>query len=208
VLIVLIEIENFKRKNIFERYHSCDNPFIFITVKIDVTNAVNYCKINKNFYATMGYCVTKAVNQIEEFKYRYVNGKFYYCDNVKTNYTQMHKDGSIGYFDLSQHKDNYSEYIEMFLKDQKDFLEKNEYNTSSKYDEIWVSCSPWLNFSSLITPYDKNMIIPQFIWDKYYKENDKYYVNMMIMVHHGFADGSHIGKFISKLEEEIRNFNK
>jgi len=28
---------------------------------------------------------------------------------------------------------------------------------------------------------------------------------MMIMVHHGFADGYHIGKFIEKLNEEIEN---
>ena len=45
--------------------------------------------------------------------------------------------------------------------------------------------------------------IPQFIWDKYENVDDKYLVNLMIIIHHGFADGFHIGKFITLLKENI-----
>ena len=198
------EIE-YNRKEIFEHYNKCDNPFVILTTKIEITNIVKYCKQNKNFYATMGYVITKTVNEIDNFKYRYQNNKFYYCDRIKSNYTQMYEDGNIGYFTLKD-KENYKDYIKEFIETQNKFLEDKQYKTENDMDEIWLSCSPWFTFSSLIPPFNKEITIPQFIWDKYQKEEDKYYINLMILVHHGFADGSHIGKFINKLEENIKKF--
>ena len=51
----MVEIEDFSRKNLFEYYSSMDSPFIIMTVPIDVTNVVEFCKIHKHFYATMGF---------------------------------------------------------------------------------------------------------------------------------------------------------
>lgn len=198
-------IENFERRELFEHYNSCDNPFLVITTKIEVTNIVDYCKKNKNFYATLGFLITKTVNQIDNFKYRYCDGKVYFCDQVKSNYTQMYNDETIGYFNVS-FNDNYDEYIRNFLETQNKFLENKDNLLENDLDEIWLSCSPWFKFTSLIPPFSKEVTIPQFIWDKYENINDKYYVNLMIMVHHGFADGYHIGKFINTLEENIDNF--
>ena len=65
------EIKNFERKELFEHYHSFSNPFAISTTKIDITNIVNYCKKHRNFYATLGFIITKTANQIDEFKYRY-----------------------------------------------------------------------------------------------------------------------------------------
>ena len=117
----------------------------------------------------------------------------------------MYEDGNIGYFTLKD-KENYKDYIKEFIETQNKFLEDKQYKTENDMDEIWLSCSPWFTFSSLIPPFNKEITIPQFIWDKYQKEEDKYYINLMILVHHGFADGSHIGKFINKLEENIKEF--
>ena len=73
-------------------------------------------------------------------------------------------------------------------------------------DEVWISCIPWFSFSGLITPFSKEVTIPQFIWDKYRRVEDKYYTNLMIMIHHGFADGSHLAKFIEILQKNIEQF--
>ena len=44
--------------------------------------------------------------------------------------------------------------------------------------------------------------------DKYEEKNGIYQVHLMILVHHGFADGFHIAKFLELLNEEIKNFQK
>ena len=198
------EIKDFKRIDIFNHYHQCDNPFIILTTSIDVTNVINYCKKNKMFYATLGYIITKTTNQIDAFKYRYSNSKFYYCDELASNYTQMFDDETIGYFSVPYNKD-INIYRNEFTKVEREFKEKKKYDSTEKLDEIWLSCSPWFSFNSLISPFNKKITIPQFIWDKYELKNDKYYINLMIMIHHGFADGLHISRFINKLKENINS---
>lgn len=200
------EIDNFDRENIFRHYHICDNPFLNITTKVDVTNIVNYCKKYKNFYATMGYLICKAANKIDNFKYRFQDNKFYYCDELITNYTDLYSDGNIGYYDV-EYSDDYQSYIDNFKKVKEKFLKDNNYETNNKLNEIWLSCNPWMKCTSIISPFNKNCLIPQIIWDKYELENDKYYVNLTMVIHHGFADGYHISKFLNLLEENIREFD-
>lgn len=199
---MISEIKEFKRKDLFNHYNQRTNPFVIVTTKIDVTEVVNYCKEHKNFYATMGFIINKTANQIDAFKYRYKDENFYYCENVKTGFTQMINEDEIGFFTvpvINELKD----YITEFLKIQKEFLSTGKRNIESDMDEIWVSCAPWFSFSSLIPPFDKEITIPQFIWDKYECVDGKYFVNLMVMVHHGFADGYHIGKFVNSLQENI-----
>lgn len=198
------EVENFNRQELFNHFNSGENPFLILTTKIDVTSVVDYCKIHKNFYPTMGYIITKTVNDIENFKYRYKDNKIYYCDVINSNYTQMIGE-DIGFFDVP-YTDDYNKYIESFLDIQSKFI-NGEYNLfENVLDEIWLSCAPWFSFTGLIPPYNKENSIPQFIWDKYELVNGKYYINLMIMIHHGFADGSHIAKFIKLLNENIQKF--
>ena len=64
------EIENYKRKDLFDLYHQRTNPFIILTTKIDITNIVEYCKEHRNFYGTFGYLIGKTANNIAAFKYR------------------------------------------------------------------------------------------------------------------------------------------
>ena len=66
----------------------------------------------------MGYLITKTANEVENFKYRYSDGMFYYCDEVKSNYTQMYDDGMIVFFDLPAIND-YGDYIKNLVKFKK-----------------------------------------------------------------------------------------
>lgn len=199
------EIKNYDRMHLFNHYHSCTNPFVIITNKVDVTNVVDYCKKNKLFYATMGYIVTKTINSMDCFKYRYDNGKIYYCDIVNSNYTEMFDNHNIGYFDVNYCED-YKKYREEYINIHNKFLEDKEYKGESVQDVVWLSCLPWSTFTSLIPPFNKEITIPQFVWDKYHIENGRYYVDLMLLVHHGFADGYHISNFFTKLDENIKIF--
>lgn len=198
----MIKKIDFDRKEIFKHYHECNNPFLIITVPICVTNVVNFCHTHRHFYATMGYLITKSANLIDAFKYRYKEGEFYFCDRVISNYTQIKKDGNIGYYDVPDITD-YDEYIKVQSEIENEFINRNEYSCESELNEIWLSCAPWFSYTGLITPFNKEVTIPQFIWDKYTKDGDNYTVHLTILVHHGFADGLHIAKFIDKLNENI-----
>lgn len=198
------EIKELKRKELFEHYHSRTNPFSFVTTKIEITNLYHFCKKHKNFYATFGYYVMLAMNQVEAFKYRYENGKFYYYDKLLPSYTQMFKDGDIGFF-VCDMKDSYQEFIKEFHIVQEKFLKTNQSIERDDQGAVWLSCEPWFQFTGCVVPFDKDITIPQVIWDQFTMEGDKCYIDIMITAHHGFVDGSHIGAFIHNLKELIEN---
>ncbi len=83
-------------------FDSRDNPFSFVTTQIEITNLYNFCKKYKNSYATRGYYLTFALNEIREFKYRYENGKFYYYDCINPSFTETYSDGTILQFSLKK----------------------------------------------------------------------------------------------------------
>ena len=82
-----------------------------------------------------------------------------------------------------------------------EFVSKKE-----RLDVVWLSCFPWASFSSLVSPHDKSITIPELIWDKYLLKNGRYTCNLMIMVHYGFADGYDVGKLIEKINYYIDDF--
>ena len=200
------EVTSFNRKELFDHFNEESNPFLYITMEVDVTNLVIFCKTHKNFYATMGYCVTKAMNMVDAFKYRMEDDKIYFCDRLKSNYTQQIDEDLIGFFELPDITD-YNEYIKEY-KIRETQLMNNEYDASKHgIDCVWLSCFPWHSFTGIITPFNKKVTIPQIIWDKFTLNGDKYTLHLMVMAHHGFVDGGHIGKFINNLENIIKNFN-
>ena len=118
----------------------------------------------------------------------------------------MYENKTIGYFSVPPINE-YKQYIEKFIEIQNKFLQENKYSEDGQLNDIWLSCNPWCSFTSLIPTFSKEITIPQFIWDKYEKVNERYYTNLTIVVHHGFADGYHIGQFVNLLEEKIKEFN-
>ena len=199
------EIKDFERMELFNHFNDADNPFLYLTTEIDVTNVLNYCKVHKNFYATMGYILVKVLNMVDAFKYRVQDGKIYFCDRIKSNYTQKIDETKIGFFDLPD-IDNYEDYIKEFRdRNNKLITEKNNVITEG-IDCAWFSCFPWCQFTGIMTPYRKSLTIPQFIWDKFIEVNGRYKMHLMVMAHHGFVDGGHIGEFLLLLEKYISEF--
>ena len=203
----VIDLQKWDRKELFNHYNKETNPFVIINTPIDITNVYNYCKSSDNsIYATIGYLITKTVNSIEEFKFRKENDEIILYDKVHGNFTENIDNKIIGFFTI-KNDDTYKDFIEEFnsKRDGLNIAKKSE-TSVTKYNEVWMSCVPWFEFNSAVPPFNKENTIPQFIWDKFKKENDIVKTNLMIMVHHGFVDGYHIGKFINLLQENINNF--
>ena len=177
-----------------------------LTTKIDVTNVFEYCKVNKRFYATMIYIILSVANEMDCFKYRCEKGKIYKYDTLRANMVEKYNENEIGFmcFDENILKD----FRDTFAKKQKEFREKHIVFEPIDEGEIWFSCVPEFTFSQLVTPFDRNITIPQFTWDKVQEENGNYYVDLAMLIHHGFADGSHIAQFLEKLNNKISNFDE
>lgn len=198
------KVENFNRKELLENYHQNTNPFSFVTTRIEVTKLYQLCKKSKSTYATIGYYFTKALNKVDAFKYRYEDGTVYKYDVINPNFTQMFSDETIGYFTVEM-QPTYEKFIDEYKIIEKKFLETHQSNTVNNQGEVWLSCEPWFHFSGCVVPFDKEITIPQIIWDQFDVIDDKCYLDVMIMSHHGFVDGFHIGKLINQIKEVVES---
>ena len=203
----VIKKDKWERYDLFKHYDDETNPFIYITIPVDVSNIYHYSKNNNvSFYCTMGYVLTKAINKVDGFKYRKEGDDIVYYDKINSNYTDMITENRIGYFTID-YQENFHDYVVAFNEARMDLIAgKNKNVDVLNHDEVWLSCAPWFNFNSLVTPFNKAVTIPQIIWDKFKKHDNQVEVNLMIMVHHGFIDGFQLNKAIKIIEEEINNF--
>lgn len=201
------EVKKFDRKELFDNYNKRDNPFIFVTTKLDITNIYNYCKIHKNYYASISYVLCMAINDIEEFKYQLEDGKIYKYDYINPAFVHKLDNNKIAFSNFVFEKD-YDKYIKLFKEVENEVLKSNKSVKRTQDMEVWFSCTPWFKFTSLIPPFDKTIMTPQMIWDKFEFANDKCYINLMICAHHGLVDGYHIVLLIERINYYIDDFNK
>lgn len=198
------EVTNYERMDTFNLFNNEINPFLLVTTKVDITNLY---KKGKPYYPLIGYFILMTANKINNFKYRYEEGKIYYYDNLDIEFTDILPNKNLGFYTCKS-KENYKEFLEEYNSKKEIFLTKQENILKEDQGEIWVTCTPWFKMESLIVPFTKQFTQPQFIWDKFSVEEGKCYINLTIMAHHGFIDGYHIHLFLSEFNKIIENIDK
>ena len=75
--------------------------------------------------------------------------------------------------------------------------------------KVNVTCIPWITFTNFKDAIDSNekSSKPKVCWGKYNLINDKYFIDISVLVNHAFQDGFHIGLLINNLQEKIYTDN-
>jgi len=67
----IVDIKKWNRKKYYEYYKNYDNPCFSVDLNIDIDLLIRIVKTkNLKFFPTFIYCLMKAMNDIDEFKYR------------------------------------------------------------------------------------------------------------------------------------------
>lgn len=172
-----------------------------MTFEVDVTNFKNKIK-EKNFSFTLSivYAVCKVANEIENFRYRFLDEKIILFDKIDTSFTWL--DNSTELFKvvnvpLIDSLESYVELAKKIIAAQKNFF------TAPPGEDVFI-CSPmpfitYKHVSHTISG-KKNFATPLFDWGKFYSVGEKFLMPISVQVHHSFADGVHVGKFADKLQ--------
>ena len=171
-----------------------ENPFInfqssrySMTARINVEKMWKYSKENNcSFFVLSLGCLMKAVNSIPQLKRRIVNNKVIEHDYL---------DGEKWHdYVKKTSKDVLSGKTEEFNVE----MEKRDYENIANY-----SCIPWVDFESITSGIlTGNQIQPLITWGKV---NENYEMSVAITVSHIFVNGSELGLFYKKVQE---NFNQ
>lgn len=176
-------------------------PQFCVSFEADITNFKE--KVKKqglSFTMAMVYAVCKCANEIEEFRYRFLDGKIVLYDRVDTAFTYLNKSTNLFKVVNVPIVDDIIDYCKlayMIANEQK------EYFTGPLANDVF-QCSPmpWITFTHIshTNSGKKDNAIPLFDWGKYYEKSGRIMIPISVQVHHSFVDGIHIGQFVDRLQ--------
>lgn len=197
------------KKSIFEqnsRYNYYKNftcPTFNISANIDITSFYEFInKNNKPLYISLIYSVTRIANDIQQFRQRILDNK------VLVEYDTIHPA-----FLIDNSKDNFNfykaEYLENFFRFVEYSLTNIELNKSESSnikfnqdnDLIYISFIPFVSFTSITQPYDKNNTCPHISIGKHFQDDKKILIPISVQANNLIIDQNNISIFFEKLQE-------
>lgn len=182
-------------------------PAFCITFEADITAFKKYVKDNGlSFTIAMVYAICKCANQIEAFRYRFVDGKIVLFDRIDTAFTYLNKETNLFKVVNVPMMDDLNEYC---IQAKKTAEEQKEYFTGPLGNDVF-QCSPmpWVKYTHIshTNSGKKDNATPLFDWGKYYEKDGKLMMPISVQGHHSFVDGIHVGEFVDTLEKYLNSF--
>lgn len=200
----IIDLSAYNRAEHFRYFNSLENPYFGVTVNVDVSELIKYCKRrDRSFYSAFMHAAALAADSIPEFRRRIEDGNIIEYDECPTSHTELLDNGAYCYCTLHHHipTDEYFTKAEMLKRAAREqgSIEEDE-DVGSMY---FITSLPWLHYTSLVQPTGKDSN-PRISWGKYEETADKKYVMpVSVLVHHGLVDGIHAAEFYRLLDIEI-----
>lgn len=206
----LKDIEKWERREHYNYYTQRLKVQFSLTSSVDAAKLLESCHArNIKFYPALIYCVTKVVNQMDNFRmFRNAQGDLCVWDKVVPNYTIFHKDDKT----FSDCWTDFSYDFETFYKDIVSDMKKYENVKGIKAKAgqpanfYCVSCVPWITFSGYSTQTvasETPPLFPIITIGKYEQENGKMKMPVNLTIAHAVCDGYHASQFFQKLQEEM-----
>jgi len=205
----IIDIDTWNRRDLYKHFITLQDPIFGIVANVDVTKAYQKSKEeNISFFALYLFASMKAINAIENFRYRIEEGKVVCYPVIDASATIIREDKTFGFSYI-----DFSDDLEVFVKNFE--LEKERILGSNillppKYTPACIYCSaiPWVNFTGHKEPFagDNTFSIPQLAFGKFKKEADKLLMPVSVNVNHALMDGYHVGQFYEKFQIALDKF--
>lgn len=200
----LVDIDNWTRKSLFSFFSGFTEPFFGITVRIDCTEAYRQAKEKGvSFFLYYLYRALKVAGNIENFRYRIIDGRVYLFDQVSASPTINRPDGTFGFAYIDYDPDESLFYKRANEEIQRVRACSDILPVLGGEDVIHFSALPWLNFTALSHArcFSSADSVPKISFGKMTDIDGIKSMPISIHVHHGLMDGKHIGLFVQQFQE-------
>lgn len=201
----IININTWNRKQLFEHFSQLHDPYFGLTIPFNVTKAYTYSKEkNISFFGKYLHDCMRAINSIENFKFRIEQNKVVQYDTIHASATMMREDKTFGFSFINYNKD-----LNRFLKSldaEKERIKNTDllFPPNNGQDCIHCSALPWVNFSGHKEPVSNEIeSVPKLAFGKATKNNDQLIMHVAISVNHALIDGYHVGLFSEKFQNYL-----
>ena len=204
---IVIDEKNWKRAAHCAIFRNYVEPAFCITFELDITNFLSSIKGESlSFTMAMVYVVSKCANAIENYRYRFMDGKIVLFDKIDTAFTYLNEETELFKIVNVSMKDTLKEYVTEATRVAK---QQQAYFTGPLKNDIFLfSPLPWVSYThkSHTSSGNKDMAIPMFDWGKYFERNEKIILPFSVQAHHSFVDGLHVGKLAKSVQNYLDKY--
>ena len=200
-----LDLSTYPRREHFEYFQSMANPYVGLTVPVDITAFLAAVKTAKKpFFLSFLYCLGSAANAVPELRRRILDGGIIEFDTCDASYTVMQENGAYGYGRVAFGMP-FDEYLAQAIPQH----ERAKAHATIEIDEdelsyLFVSSVPWLSYTALQqptpVPADSN---PRLTFGKYETENGRTRIPVTLLANHALVDGLHIAQFYANLNTSL-----
>lgn len=162
---VRIDEKNWKRAMHCQVFRNSVEPAFCVTFELDITNFLNKIREKKySFTFALVYSVSVCANQIEEFRYRFLDGDVVLYDRIDTAFTYLNQDTELFKVVNVPLTENLEEYIVFAAKTAE---EQQAYFTGPLGNDVYqFSPMPWVSYTHIshTNAGKKDNATPLFDW--------------------------------------------
>ena len=200
-----LDVENWNRKQHFEHFSKLSDPYFAVVADVDVTSTFRYAKESKkSFFALYLHACMKAINSVENLRYRIQGDKIAVYDVIHASATIPRKDTTFG-FSFVFFSEDFDEF-NRHLEDEKERITNGTelFPPVNSDDCIYCSALPWFSFSSHKEPVSGfKESVPKLAFGKFTEKQGRLMMPVSITVNHALADGYHVGLFFENYQKEL-----
>ncbi|AOT71304.1 CatA-like O-acetyltransferase [Geosporobacter ferrireducens] len=200
----IIDESKWKRALHCQIFRNSIEPSYCVTFELDITNFLEKVRAEKiSFTLSLIFAVSKCANNIEEFRYRFLDGQIVLYDRINTAFTYLDKNTELFKVVNVDMQDTLASYISVAA--QKATNQKDYFTGPLGNDVFQFSPMPWVSYTHIshTNSGKKDNSTPLFDWGKYFDRDGKKILPFSVQVHHSFVDGIHIGKLVDSLQDYL-----
>ena len=201
----IIDPASLPRRAHFEYFNSFANPYVGVTVEVDITPLMDWRKrTGAPFFLSLLFHAAAAANSVPELRQRIRDGKILEFPLCPTSHTVAKPDGTYAYCVLPPAQ-SFNEFLPIAVAAQERCRQTgNIEEDDSAIASFFVSSVPWISYTGLVqptpVPADSNVRIS---WGKYFQRDGRSFIPMSLLCHHALVDGRHMAQFYDALNARL-----
>lgn len=170
----IVDQNTWKRATHCAVFRNCVEPAFCVTFDLDITTFYRKTKQrNLSFTFAMMYAVAKCANQIEEFRYRFLDGQVVLFEKIDTAFTYLDKQTELFKVVNVPFAGNMAAYCETAKQSAE--VQKEYFTGPLGNDVFQFSPMPWVTYTHIshTNSGKKDNATPLFDWGKFYERDGR-----------------------------------
>jgi chloramphenicol O-acetyltransferase type A len=204
----VIDLATWNRREHFEFFSAFEEPFFGLVATVDCTAALAKAKrLGVPFFLYYLHRALRAVNAVEALRYRIEDGQVVCYDRIHASATIGRADHTFGFSFIEYH----AELADFVAGAQLEIAAVQASQglrlgpTTARPDVIHFSAIPWARFTGLThaRSFSHPDSCPKISVGQTYAEGAATLLPVALNVHHGLADGYHVGLFLAEFQRQL-----